>query len=207
MKKRYCNSLIMKRAWVLFRKGEYSTFGEALKYSWYIAKNVPLPTFEDTYKKYFQKVVERYKYKSYTENQHMLVEDIAQDAFMKVFSNLHLYDPKKSAFVSWLYNVVNNTFIDFSRLIAEKNRQNNVEVSEAINVTSNIKVSDKNLLGQITKVIDKTIKPKDKEIFMLFNEGFLLREIAEKLDMNINSIKISIYRTRQTLQPLMKQYV
>src|ERR1700690_3481577 len=42
-------------------------------------------------------------------------EDIAQDTFVKAWSNLKKYDPKASKFKTWLLRIARNTAIDFLR--------------------------------------------------------------------------------------------
>ena len=42
------------------------------------------------------------------------VDDLMQEAFMKAFLKIGLYDPKYD-FGAWIYTIARNTFVDFSR--------------------------------------------------------------------------------------------
>jgi RNA polymerase sigma-70 factor, ECF subfamily len=43
---------------------------------------------------------------------HSEAEDLTQDVFMKVYCNLHRYDPEKGTFRNWLRNVTRNYLVD-----------------------------------------------------------------------------------------------
>ena len=48
-------------------------------------------------------------------------EDLAQDTFLKIYTNLGRYNPNKGKFQSWAFRIAKNTFIDLLR--KNKNRK------------------------------------------------------------------------------------
>src|SRR5688572_29502530 len=46
---------------------------------------------------------------------HACAEDVAQEIWIKLLSQLHSYDPTRGRFRSWLKAVVNNALVDYWR--------------------------------------------------------------------------------------------
>ena len=67
----------------------------------------------------FREIVERYQRRTYwiahnMLNNYQIAQDVSQEAFIRVFRNLHRFDTKKN-FYTWLYQIVVNLCIDHLR--------------------------------------------------------------------------------------------
>ena len=111
------------------------------------------------------------------------VDDLMQEAFMKAFLKIGLYNPKYD-FGAWIYTIARNTFVDFSR-----SRKSN-----AIN-PQNISLDN----GNISQASAPT--PEDyRQLFELrFLDEYSYEEIAEKLDMKLGTVKTRIFRVRNMM--------
>lgn len=129
-------------------------------------------------------------------------EDIVQEVFIKVWENRKKIDVN-SSFESFLFAVSYNTTMSlFRKRISEKKYveyikliqldDNQVDVSEQINFDE--------LIESIRKVIEE-LTPRQREIFLLSRkEGLSHEEIAEKLDISVNTVKKHMVNTLSFLK-------
>ena len=118
-------------------------------------------------------------------------EEIVQEVFMKIWetrSKIDIY----SSFDSFLFTITYNSAISLLRKKASEKRyldylKSLQEVNLAPELTEEIQFHELNtklqaLLNELT--------PRQREIFQLSrNEGLSHREIAEKLDISVNTVK------------------
>jgi RNA polymerase sigma-70 factor, ECF subfamily len=162
----------------------------------------------------FEDVVMYYQDKIYQHVLRMLgnsheAEDIAQEAFIRAYVNIHSYDENRK-FSTWLYRIATNLTIDRIRkrkpdyyLDAE------VKGTDGLDMYSQLAVDDKlpedELEGlELQKYIQKQIAqlpPKYRSIIMLrYLEDFSLQEISDILDIPIGTVKTRIHRGREALR-------
>lgn len=208
MKATYNKSEIFKRAWKLFNAGEYNTFGECLRYSWHIAKNGNIITFEQIYKEFKDRIFFFIRSKVNSE----VAEEILQDVFLKVYEHQNNYDVHKAKLNTWIYNIAKNRIVDYYRS-KENNKglnTNNIEsyVSSdgdeyfQINSgkTANCLAENNELKIEINNAI-ALLKPNLRKIAtMYFVQELSYDEISEQLNMPLGSVKGYINRIRKALQ-------
>ncbi|MFI3248179.1 MAG: RNA polymerase sigma factor [Rikenellaceae bacterium] len=124
-------------------------------------------------------------------------DDLMQESFIKVYVNLHRYDPKYT-FGQWIYTIARNTFIDYHR-----RRQDELSLDERFAATSEERGPNPEqsiINSQKRTQIDEGIarlSPRHQELFrMRFLEEYSYEEIAEKLAMPLGSVKTNIHRAR-----------
>ncbi len=124
-------------------------------------------------------------------------DDLMQESFIKVYVNLHRYDPKYT-FGQWIYTIVRNTFIDFQR-----RRQDELSLDERYALISEERSPnpEQSIINRQKRIqIDEGIaklSPRHQELFrMRFLEEYSYEEIAEKLSMPLGSVKTNIHRAR-----------
>ncbi len=125
------------------------------------------------------------------------IDDLMQESLIKVYVNLHRYDPQYT-FGQWIYTIARNTFIDFHR-----KQQDDLSLDEQYvampeerspNPEQSIINSQKR--SQIEECIAH-LSPRHQELFrMRFLEEYSYEEIAEKLSMPLGSVKTNIHRSR-----------
>lgn len=140
----------------------------------------------------------------YTRN-HAVAEDLLQDIFVKVFSNLHTLD-NDNTFVGWLYRVAVN--ICLSHLRTHKRVfQKEVpfeKVEEYMTQKSSHRPED-----MMNKTLDDAIQglsPRLKSVFMLHDiQGFKHGEIAQIMDCSVGTSKSQLFKARMKIRKLLEK--
>ncbi len=162
----------------------------------------------------FSEIVELFKDKVYQICFRMLgnrheAEDIAQEAFIRAFINIHSYDIDKK-FSTWLYRIATNLCID--RLRKKKpDFYLDAEVAGAEGLTLYSQVAadvispdDKVVSLELQETIQNAIlklPAKYRSVIVLkYIEELSLKEISEILDLPVGTVKTRIHRGREALR-------
>lgn len=162
----------------------------------------------------FEDVVSFYQNKIYQHCYRMLgnrheAEDIAQEAFLRAYVNIHSFDDRRK-FSTWLYRIATNLTIDRIRkrkpdyyLDAE------VKGTDGLDMYSQLpddnRLPDKEAEGmELRNYIHNEIAalpPKYRSIIILrYLEEFSLQEISDILDIPLGTVKTRIHRGREALR-------
>jgi RNA polymerase sigma-70 factor (ECF subfamily) len=150
----------------------------------------------------------------------MLVEDLLQETFAKVFLNYdNLYIPEKSSLSSWIHNIAKNTVIDYvrqcydekyvlvSQFATEDNESGDKIFNFARTSVNDNQLENDELRAEIKKSIS-SLAPKYRMIAKLyFKNECTYNEIGTLLELPEGSVKGMIFRVREMLQASLKQYV
>lgn len=127
-------------------------------------------------------------------------KDILQEAMVKVWNNIHLYDAAKGTLFTWMMNISRNTAIDRLRSKDFKNQLKNrsLETSEyAPAVSPNMET-----IG-VKKMLEK-LEPSHRDVVdVVYMRGYSHAEAAEVLDIPLGTVKT---RLRTAINELRKQY-
>ncbi len=131
-------------------------------------------------------------------------EEVLNESFLKMFQNLHRYDPTQP-FKAWLRTIVINTAISYYRK-NNKHQKDRIALEDAP-----VPGFDDNVIEKLTgdEIIGllQIIKPVYRSVFMLHVvDGYNHREIAAILDINEATVRSHYMRARARLQHLIKQY-
>lgn len=135
-------------------------------------------------------------------------QDLVQETFLKALTYSDKFT-QNTNFKGWVFTIMKNTFINNYR---RKMKTKNAFGTNANEFQLNI-VKDKGYPSpesiynskEITKCID-ALEDAYKVPFSLFLEGFKYKEIAEKLNMPLGTIKSRIFFSRKKLEKLLKDY-
>lgn len=162
----------------------------------------------------FADIVSLYQHKLYQVCYRMLgnkqeAEDIAQEAFVRAYTNLHTFDQKRK-FSTWLYRIGTNLCIDRIRkkkpdyyLDAE------VAGTEGLNLYSQIASDDQlpeetiekmELQDRIQYEIGRLPDKYRTVVVLKYIEELSLQEISDILDMPLGTVKTRIHRGREALR-------
>ena len=140
------------------------------------------------------------------------IEDICLESFQKAFSQLGSYNPEYK-FSTWIYRIARNTAFDhLSRHDRERNNMPttsiNDELVELKELPATMHNPEEDIINQ--QEYDKWLNniEKLKEDYrtvarMNLIENFGYKEIAEALDMPINTVKTKIRRAKAMLLKMM----
>lgn len=162
----------------------------------------------------FADIVNLYQHKLYQICYRMLgnkqeAEDIAQEAFVRAYTNLHTFDQKRK-FSTWLFRIATNLCIDRIRkkkpdyyLDAE------VAGTEGLDMYSQIAADEQlpeeqleqlEMQERIQYEISRLPEKYRSVIVLKYIEELSLQEIGEILDMPLGTVKTRIHRGREALR-------
>lgn len=140
-------------------------------------------------------------------------EDVALESFQKAFSQISSYNPEFK-FSTWLYRIARNTALDhISKRDREKNNLPTTSISDTISELNDIAAAMHNPEDDIIKQqeydkwMDNIEKLKeDYRIVARMNliDHFGYKEIADQLDLPINTVKTRIRRAKAQLLKMME---
>ena len=140
------------------------------------------------------------------------VEDICLESFQKAFSQIVTYNPEYK-FSTWLYRIARNTAFDhLSRHDREKNyiptTSINEDIAELKDIPATMHNPEEDIINQqeYDKWLNNIEKLKDDyHIVAKMNliDNFGYKEIADALDMPINTVKTKIRRAKAQLLKMM----
>jgi RNA polymerase sigma-70 factor (ECF subfamily) len=131
--------------------------------------------------------------------------DASQDALIRIYSKIGLYE-EKALFKTWVQRIVTNVCIDKFR-----RHKPSVSIEEHEMVfTAHDNVEDKALSGfvaqDIREAIDQLPEHHKTVVVLRYLQDFSYNEIAESLDLPLNTVKSYLFRARKQLQSLLQDY-
>jgi len=139
---------------------------------------------------------------------HERANDLLQETFLKALTYRDKF-AQNTNFKAWIYTIMKNTFInDYRRNVKTKN------TFDGSNHEFHLKFSkDKIYPGPdsfySSKEILKSIRSLEDEYrvpFTMFLDGYKYKEIAEKLDLPLGTVKSRIFFTRKKLEKSLCDY-
>jgi RNA polymerase sigma-70 factor (ECF subfamily) len=142
------------------------------------------------------------------------VEDVVQQVFLKVFVSLKRFD-QRAAFSTWLYKISVNECWDYLRkkkvrpLVYEADlseeqvsRLDGVVSADQPPASSSDRAEARDLLERMMEKLPE----QDRQLLILKEvEGFSVQELAEILDLNVNTVKVRLFRARARLMDVYRR--
>lgn len=146
----------------------------------------------------------------------LFVDDICSRSFEKAFRQIGSYDPDKSQFLTWLKVIAKNTALD---LLEQEKRMSSLVIS--IDDTDKpVPVADV-IQDQIDTPLESIIRGEDMDetrncierLPELYREvarkrlieGLQYKEIAQELDMELNTVRTRIRRAKALIDNMRKE--
>ena len=143
-------------------------------------------------------------------------EDIVQDIFIHTYKKIGLYDPKLAAFITWFHKVAENKCIDRYRALKKKEKQLHVVSMESLTVDEDGKksvdfederiefnpsaVMERNEVSRLLRELMEKLPEGQKQCLLLkFLAHYDIKEIAEKLDIPVGTVKSRISKGKENL--------
>lgn len=128
-----------------------------------------------------------------------LAADSVQDAFIKVWKNIHTFDSKKGSFFTWILNINRNTAIDKYRKLA-KTTLIPIQTSENFVDLGSGNKSEQKIDHIGIEDLIKVLPEKEQEILeYIYFKGYTQQETAEQLNLPLGTVKT---RSRSALKNL-----
>ncbi len=134
--------------------------------------------------------------------------DLLQETSLKALDNREKFTPETN-FKGWLYTIMRNLFINnYRKASRDKTYVDQTENQFLLNLNQDYAI-DYTEQAYDLKEIHKAVHalPKEYRIpFSMHISGFKYKEIAERLDLPIGTVKSRIFFTRQKLQKELKDF-
>jgi RNA polymerase sigma-70 factor (ECF subfamily) len=147
--------------------------------------------------------------KRYTNNDLDAAEDLAQEAFIKVFINLHTFK-FKSNFQTWLYRIIKNTYLNTISKRRIENTMQKTTIEDYIemmceNENPETALEYKELLQKFENALQK-LPERQREVFCLrYYEEMKYEEISKMLGLDVGGLKASYYHAMKKLTKMLKE--
>jgi RNA polymerase sigma-70 factor (ECF subfamily) len=162
----------------------------------------------------FEEVVTLFQHRLYQVCYRMLgnaqeAEDIAQEAFVRAYINIHTFDQKRK-FSTWLFRIATNLCIDrIRKKKPDYYLDANVPGTDGLNMYSQIAASGElpeeevermELQERIHYEIGRLPDKYRSVIILRYIEELPLQEIADILELPLGTVKTRVHRGREALR-------
>lgn len=135
--------------------------------------------------------------------------DLLQETTLKALDNEDKYIPDTN-FKGWMYTIMRNIFINnYRRVVREQTFVDHTDNLFHLNQPQNsgfASVEGSYDLKEIHRIVNSL--PRDYKVpFSMHVSGFKYREIAERLNLPLGTVKSRIFFTRQRLQQELKDFI
>jgi len=160
--------------------------------------------FDVLYKKYCKRVFKfGFSILKSTEE----AENLMQDVFLNLWENRHKVE-KDSSIKSYVFTITYNSAIS---IIRKKSRESQFfEYLKSIQETTERPVNEEIEYNELAKKLDEIINAlpqRQKEVYMLHRvEGLKFSEIAERLNISVNTIENHMSRALKTIRKKLGHY-
>ncbi|HXX20836.1 MAG TPA: sigma-70 family RNA polymerase sigma factor [Candidatus Acidoferrum sp.] len=144
------------------------------------------------------------------------VEDVAQQVFLKAYLGIRRFD-QRAAFSTWLYKIAVNECWDYLRkrkvrpLVYEADLSEE-QVSRLDGIVSADRPPERpGARAETREILDRmlaTLPEQDRQLLVLKEiEGFSVQELAEILNLNVNTVKVRLFRARGRIMDMYRRKV
>lgn len=143
------------------------------------------------------------------------LEDIVQQVLLKVYVSLKRFD-LRSSFSTWLYKVTVNECLDYLRkkkvrkLVYEADMsEEQAEQLDGLEDASGTQAISASRRVELQQLLDSLMAhlPQEEQLMLVLKEveGLTVEEIGEVLDMNVNTVKVRMFRARGKLMEIYRR--
>jgi RNA polymerase sigma-70 factor (ECF subfamily) len=127
-------------------------------------------------------------------------EDVAQEAFIRAFRNLHTFRGE-GTFYTWLYHIVVRICLDRQR-IRRWNLEETIDLDELHCKTAHLSSQDMEQHVLVEMLLDRLSPPMRAMLVLRELEGLEYEEIAKVLDIPVGRVKWRLHEARARFRVL-----
>lgn len=125
-------------------------------------------------------------------------EDVAQEAFIKAYQQLHKFNSKQGRFSTWLYKIATNIALDFLRRHKRQLRVDNLD--DFLEATMPTYLQDEERRA-VQKAVTELMPPEYRKVIEAYYwHGKNYQQIADELGTPINTIRTWMRRAKLQLK-------
>jgi RNA polymerase sigma-70 factor, ECF subfamily len=155
--------------------------------------------FDSIYKRYY---AELYSFATRQNQQHIEAADVLQDVFTGFYKQLQagclIENPR-----AWLYKALLNSIRSGYRLNKAREEKNNQLAYQAPHSTDSNKAYHEIERRKIVESCISKLGAEDKNLLLLYHQGFSYREISEILNISYTSVGTYIARATKKLRSIL----
>lgn len=166
---------------------------------------------EDLFQRYYRPVVSYFLHKGFPMEES---RDLAQETFFRVYKNRERFRGESSP-ATWLFQIANNLYKNTLRSQAAQKRDREevslesveaslVDVETDEDVLSTMLMEERSKL--LREVLEELPPQMKKAVFLRVGSDLKYREIAEQMQVSIETVKAHLYQARQQLRDRLANY-
>lgn len=157
--------------------------------------------FDQLVRKY-QSAIRRFLY-HLTKNNIELSNDLAQDTFIKAYTNLYHFKGI-AQFSTWLYRIAYNEYYNYLRKIKDKTM---VDIETTVEISNDSSFSQQSeLTYDLKSALDRLNESEKTIILLYYMEELPIKDIASITHLQQNTIKSHLHRGRSKIKSFLTQY-
>ena len=123
-----------------------------------------------------------------------LAEEVLQEVFVKIWQNIHSYEPSRGRLYTWMINIARNQAIDRTRSREFSNQAKTTELSDNVYEGKAVHDTGPKDVGLI-QTINKLPEENRKLLELAYFQGYTHDEISQMLNIPLGTIKTRIRTT------------
>jgi RNA polymerase sigma-70 factor (ECF subfamily) len=131
--------------------------------------------------------------------------DVSQEALIRIYTKINSYE-EKAQFKTWVQRIVTNICIDKFRKTKPTVSVDEHEMIFSSEINVEHEVISTYVAQDIQEAIEKLPEHHRTVVILRYVEDFSYNEIAESLNLPINTVKSYLFRARKQLQNLLQEY-
>lgn len=168
----------------------------------------------------FRQLYERYRMSVYAAVYRIIRDpeealDLTQEVFISAYRSLASWNAERAGFFSWIYKMATNRAIDYWR---KRRRRAEVSLPENWRATSDTAIHPgstldpleravecRELASEMERILDTLPFRHRRFIILRYRDGLKLREIAEKENCRLGTVKSVLHRGTEVIRFKLKQ--
>ena len=146
-----------------------------------------------------------YRTAYYILNNEQDAKDASQEALIRIYTKIQSYE-EKAQFKTWVQRIVTNICIDKFRRTKPSVSIDEHEMDFSSNHDLEEEVLSAYVAQDIRDAIDKLPEHHRSVVVLRYLQDCSYNEIADVLDLPLNTVKSYLFRARQQLQGLLRDY-
>lgn len=169
-------------------------------------KRITEKAFEEIYSKFYERL---YAFINSRVNQKELVSELSFDAFLKLWNHLNQGNEPDNI-EAYLFSIAKNVIYDHYQAVSKK-KGKQIFLDIIPDVENTAKDPEESLLNEELKsILEKsiqTLSPQSQKVFRMIRiDGLKYSEVAEKLNISVNSVDTQLSRAIKKLRKSLKSY-
>lgn len=134
-------------------------------------------------------------------------EDLLQKTWLKIWDYAYQFNPNKGKLATWLINIGRNTAIDYVRSKRHRQKQLTIPIDTPHYNDSKLSEYPATYQEDLNELV-YGMEDKYRELIdLIYFEGYTHKEVAEKLNMPLGTVKSRIRTALRKLRNNMKTFV